>query len=151
MNVIAPIMTDPKGAAWRQTIYYPYYFASIHGRGTALQLNVKCPGYDADVADNVPWIDIAGVHDEGGGMVTFFAVNRHASETLTTEVNLQGFGPASVIDHQEMTHTMLEAVNTATDQTNVAPQKGRGAKIDGGTLTLALKPHSYTMIRLKLG
>ena len=151
VNVIAPIMTDPKGAAWRQTIYYPYYFASIHGRGTALQLNVKCPGYDADVADNVPWIDIAGVHDEGGGMVTFFAVNRHASETLTTEVNLQGFGPASVIDHQEMTHTMLEAVNTATDQTNVAPQKGRGAKIDGATLTLALKPHSYTMVRLKLG
>ena len=28
VNVIAPIMTEPKGPAWRQTIYYPYYFAS---------------------------------------------------------------------------------------------------------------------------
>ena len=27
VNVIAPIMTDPKGAAWRQTIYYPYAWA----------------------------------------------------------------------------------------------------------------------------
>ena len=41
VNVIAPIMTEPKGAAWRQTIYYPYYFASIFGRGAALQLDVQ--------------------------------------------------------------------------------------------------------------
>ena len=40
VNVIAPIMTEPKGLAWRQTIYYPYYFASRYGRGEALQLGV---------------------------------------------------------------------------------------------------------------
>ncbi len=72
VNVIAPIMTDPKGAAWRQTIYYPYYFASIYSRGTALNLSVNCPGYDAEVANNVFYIDIAGVHDEEGGTLTFF-------------------------------------------------------------------------------
>ena len=77
VNVIAPIMTEPKGAAWRQTIYYPYYFASVFGRGVALQLAVKSPGYDADVADNVPYLDISGVHDEAAGTLTFFAVNRH--------------------------------------------------------------------------
>ena len=44
VNVIAPIMTEPKGAAWRQTIYYPYYFASVFGRGEALQLSVRSPG-----------------------------------------------------------------------------------------------------------
>ena len=38
VNVIAPIMTDQGRPAWRQTIYYPYYFASVFGRGTALQL-----------------------------------------------------------------------------------------------------------------
>ncbi len=31
VNVIAPIMTTPAGAAWRQTIFYPYYFASVYG------------------------------------------------------------------------------------------------------------------------
>ena len=36
VNVIAPIMTEPGGAAWRQTIYWPFLFASKHGRGTAL-------------------------------------------------------------------------------------------------------------------
>ncbi|MBC7477922.1 MAG: alpha-N-arabinofuranosidase, partial [Pseudorhodobacter sp.] len=64
---------------------------------------------------------------------------------------LQGFGAATVIDHQEMTHTMLEAVNTATDQTNVAPKKVTGATVKDGTLSLSMKPLSYAMIRVKLG
>ncbi len=46
VNVIAPIMTEPGGPAWRQTIFYPYYFASVYGRGEALRLSVKSPGYD---------------------------------------------------------------------------------------------------------
>ncbi len=47
-------MTEPGGAAWRQTTYYPFQFASRYGRGTALQLAVDCPTYDADVAADVP-------------------------------------------------------------------------------------------------
>ena len=149
VNVIAPIMTEPGGAAWRQSIYYPYYFASIFGRGMALNLAVKCPGYDADVADNVPYIDIAGTHDEEAGTVTFFAVNRHATDDLIAEVSLIGFGDLGVVDHQVMTHDSLLATNTLDNMNNVAPRKGSGATIDGGVLTLKLKPHSYTMIRLK--
>jgi alpha-N-arabinofuranosidase len=150
VNVIAPIMTDPQGAAWRQTIYYPYYFASIFGRGTALQLAVTCPGYDAEVADNVPYVDIAGVHDEEADTLTFFAVNRHASETIEVDVDLRGFGAASVIDHQLMTHADLKAVNTAANQGEVAPARGTGAKVDGDRLTVKLPPYSYQMLRLRL-
>ena len=150
VNVIAPIMTDPKGAAWRQTIYYPYYFASIFGRGTALNLAVKCPSYDADVADNVPYVDVSGVYDENEGMLTFFAINRHGTETLDVEFSLQGFEAARIVDHQVITHSILEAVNTATNQTNVAPKKGNAAKIEDGTLKTHLPPHSYQMLRLKV-
>lgn len=150
VNVIAPIMTDPKGAAWRQTIYYPYYFASIYGRGTALQLSVDSPGYDAEVADKVPYVDISGVHDEAGKTLTFFAVNRHGSEKMDVKVSLEGFKAASVIDHQVMTHANLEAVNTAKKQNEVAPKKGRGAKVADGVLSVSLPPYSYQMLRVKL-
>ncbi len=150
VNVIAPIMTEPKGAAWRQTIYYPYYLASRFGRGRALHLQVSSPGYDAEVADNVPYVDIAGVHDEAGGTLTFFAVNRHASESIDLEVALNGFAAGSVVDHQVMTHANLEAVNTARDPDQVVPKKGSGAKLADGALSLRLAPYSYQMIRLKV-
>src|SRR5690606_39030569 len=53
VNVIAPIMTEPGGPAWRQTIYWPFMLASKHGRGTALQLAVDVSPYDAAAADKI--------------------------------------------------------------------------------------------------
>jgi alpha-N-arabinofuranosidase len=151
VNVIAPIMTEPGGDAWRQTIYYPYYFASRYGRGTALRLAVNSPGYDSEHGDNVPFVDITGVHDETAGTITFFAVNRHETESLPIEVALQGFGAGRVFDHQVMTHADLRATNTLDAQTRVVPQAGTGAAVADGTLTASLPPLSYQMIRVKLG
>ena len=87
-------------------------------------------------------------HDAAAGTVTFFAVNRHPTEDVTPEIALHGFGDLQVIDHQVMTHADLGAVNSLTAQSAVTPAKGTGAKIENGSLTLALRPHSYTMIRL---
>jgi alpha-N-arabinofuranosidase len=151
VNVIAPIMTEPGGPAWRQTIYYPYYFASRYGRGRALNLALDCPGYDSEHDDNVPFVDIAGVHDEEAATATFFTINRHPTDALPLDLSLLGFGPAELIDHQVMTHASLRAVNTLTDQTQVAPRKGTGARVDGTTLTASLPPHSWQMIRLRFG
>jgi alpha-N-arabinofuranosidase len=150
VNVIAPIMTDPKGAAWRQTIYYPYYFASIFGRGVALDLSVSSPGYDSKVADNVPYVDIAGVHDEAGHALTFFAVNRHSGEAIDLEVGLHGFGAAKLADCQVMTADSLEAANTAKAPMTVTPKKGANASVADGRLSAKLAPYSYQMIRLSL-
>ncbi len=151
VNVIAPIMTEPKGAAWRQTIYYPYYFASVFGRGTALQLAVKSPGYDAEVADNVPYLDISGVHDEVGGTLTFFAVNRHGVEGLDVEISLQGFADARIVDIQTMTSPDLEAANTLKNPNSVTPKKGADAAINHNVLNAKLPPYSYRMFRLAVG
>jgi alpha-N-arabinofuranosidase len=150
VNVIAPIMTDPKGAAWRQTTYYPYYLASRFGRGTALDLRVDAPGYDSIHADNVPYVDIAGVHDEAAGTVTFFAVSRHATDTIDLDVALHGFTAGQVIDHQVMTHANLQAVNTSAEPNAVVPKKGSGARLADGRLSVRLAPYSYQMIRVKV-
>jgi alpha-N-arabinofuranosidase len=150
VNVIAPIMTEPKGPAWRQTIYYPYYFASIFGRGEALQLSVRSPGYDCEVADNVPYVDIAGVHDARSKALTFFIVNRHADETIDLEIDLQGFHAPTLADHQVMTSPSLEAANTLKSPLTVTPYKGANTAVVEQTLTAKLPPYSYQMIRLSL-
>jgi alpha-L-arabinofuranosidase len=150
VNVIAPIMTEPKGAAWRQTIYYPYYLASIYGRGKALNLSVDVPGYDAEVADNVPYVDVTAV-ETGKDAITVFAVNRHATETIDLDLSFNGYNVGAVVDHQVMTHANLEAVNTAKAPDNVIPKKGRGARIADGRLRAKLPPYSYQMIRVGKG
>ena len=151
VNVIAPIMTEPKGAAWRQTIFYPYYFASRYGRGEALKLSVRSLGYDTQVADNVPYLDISAVHDAKDKMLSVFAVNRHGGETLDLEFKLEGIGAARLADHQVMTSAKLTDVNTLANRNAVTPKAGSGAAIADNMLTARLAPHSYQMFRLKLG
>jgi alpha-N-arabinofuranosidase len=149
VNVIAPIMTEPGGAAWRQTIYYPFLFASKHGRGTALDLAVEVPTYDAAAADRVPWLDIAGVHDADGGTLSFFAINRHGTETMETDLALERFKARSV-EHTIIRHDDLEAKNTRDAPDTVTPQKGDGARLGERGIALILPPHSYSMIRVAL-
>ncbi len=149
VNVIAPIMTEPGGAAWRQTIYWPFFLASKHGRGTALRLTVEVPTYSAAAADQVPWLDIAAVHDADGGAITFFAINRHGTEPMEAEVALEGFKARSV-EHTLIHHKDVEARNTKAAPDTVAPQKGSGAVLGGKGLALTLPPHSYSMIQVKL-
>jgi len=149
VNVIAPIMTEPGGPAWRQTIYYPYYLASNFGRGVALQLAVHSPTYEAEAADNAPYLDIAGVHDEKDETITLFAVNRHGGEALELTANLIGFGALKVVDHQVMAYGDLEAVNDIHNPNAVTPKPGKGARVNAGHSLLAhLPPYSYQMIRL---
>lgn len=150
VNVIAPIMTEPGGGSWRQTIFYPFKFASLHGRGTALQLDVDCATYKADVADKVSYLDIAGVHDGDEGTITFFAVNRNGEEPLEVAVSLEGFGTAKSVEHTLIQHDDLEARNTRDNQKNVVPVEGRGASLEGNGLALVLPAYSYSMVRVHL-
>ena len=96
-------MTEPGGAAWRQTIYYPYYFASRLRPRHGAAASVKSPGYDADVGDNVPYLDISGVHDEDGKTLTFFAVNRHPSTRARSRCAVEGSEMPGWSEQVEMT------------------------------------------------
>ncbi|OLP56971.1 alpha-N-arabinofuranosidase [Rhizobium rhizosphaerae] len=150
VNVIAPIMTEPGGAAWRQTIFYPYYFASVFGRGTALKLMVDSPSYEVKDVGAVPYLDVSAVHDAASGHITFFLVNRHLTEALDLDVSLLDFGAASVVDDQVIAHSDLAITNTAQAPDAVKPVKGEGAAVSEGRLTASIAPLSYRMIRLKV-
>ncbi|POF30394.1 arabinosylfuranosidase ArfA [Roseibium marinum] len=150
VNVIAPIMTAPGGPAWKQTIYYPFQFASRYGRGTALQLDVACGSYNADVAANVSYLDIAGVHDGDAGTLTFFAVNRNGEEPMDISLSLEGFGSAKSVEHTLIKHDDLEATNTRLNPDNVKPEAQTGAKIAGNSIHVSVPAYSYSMITVQL-
>ena len=61
VNVIAPIMTDNGGSAWRQTIFYPFLHASKYGRGTVLNLKAESPTYTTKQYGDVPYLTTVAV------------------------------------------------------------------------------------------
>ena len=149
VNVIAPIMTENGGPAWKQTIYYPLYFASLYGRGDALAVAVDVPTYDAAVADDVPYLDVAAVRNSDGKTLTFFVVNRHPDEAMTIDMSLAGFKPKAIVEHMTIAHPDLQATNTAQGaEQGRAARRARAIGLRDGAVRGKLPPRSYHVIRV---
>jgi Alpha-L-arabinofuranosidase len=147
VNVIAPIMADPEGGAWRQTIFYPFLHASRYGRGVSLQPVISSPKYDSKDFTDVPMIESAAVYNEEKQEVTIFAVNRSLIEDLTLECNVQSFAGYRVAGHIVLENPDLQAVNTL-ESSPVVPHDSGSSVLDGGMLTSMLHKTSWNVIRL---
>lgn len=147
VNVIAPIMTENGGRAWRQTIYYPYLHVSRYGRGIALNPAITSPKYDCAEYTDVPYLESAAVYNEEQEELTIFAVNRHLEESLLLECDVRGFENYRVIEYQVLKHQDLKAVNTAQEE-RVKPQRCEEAVLEDGRLKVPLPKASWNVTRL---
>ncbi|MBN3928064.1 alpha-N-arabinofuranosidase [Streptomyces verrucosisporus] len=148
VNVIAPIMTEPGGPAWRQTTFFPFAQASRHGRGRVLEVRVQSPTYTTAKYGEVPLLHATAVRDEATGAVTVFAVNRGRHAAMPLEVALHGLEPERVAEHSVLADADPEARNTLAGPERVAPRRVEGTELAGGVLRATLEPMSWNMIRI---
>ncbi|HZJ57920.1 MAG TPA: alpha-N-arabinofuranosidase [Clostridia bacterium] len=148
VNVIAPIMTEDGGAAWRQTIFYPYMHASLYGRGVVLDPVISSPVYDTKEYSDVPCLDSTAVFNEEEEELTIFAVNRGMEDSLVLECDLRNFPGYRVLEHITMEHDDVKATNTRDNPYNVVPADRQDTEVADGQLTTRLKNLSWNVIRL---
>lgn len=158
VNVIAPIMTQDGGPAWRQTIFYPFAQMSHFGRGLVIRAEIDCPTYNASYFDprgdqdlyfpvTAPYLKLAAVQDDNGGL-TLFALNRHLTEEMPVIVAMEGFDLQAIRAARTLCHPDLSAVNTRDAPDTVRPVALVGVTIVGGTLRATLPPASWNVVRL---
>ncbi len=157
VNVIAPIMTEDGGSAWRQTIFYPFAQMSHFGRGTVLRTEIDCPTYYARYFDprgdqdlyfpvTAAFLKLAAVADDSGG-VTIFALNRHLTEEMPLTIETNGL--TAVRAGRTLHHADLNAANTRDAPDTVRPVALDGAAIADGILHVTLPPASWNVIRVQ--
>ena len=147
VNVIAPIMTESSGKAWRQSIYFPFMHASLYGRGTVLRCPVKCVKYDSIEYTDIPYLDSVAVHNKEKDELTIFAVNRSLNESMDFEADIFGFDGYAFKEHITLNNKDLLAVNSAKKE-EISPEIQTGSKMDGSKLTARLAPASWNVLRL---
>ncbi|WP_199517181.1 arabinosylfuranosidase ArfA [Nucisporomicrobium flavum] len=146
VNVIAPIMTEPGGAAWRQASFHPFALTSAHGRGTVLQLALESPVHETARHGEVPLLDAAAVRS--GDQVVIFAVNRSQTTPMSVDVDVRSLPSLSAATHTALFDDDPDAVNTAAEPDRVKPRTLDDPKLDGGRLQAVLPPLSWNMLRL---
>jgi alpha-N-arabinofuranosidase len=147
VNVIAPIMTEKDGGAWKQTIYYPYLHASKYGRGTALQPVLASSKHDTRDYTDVTDVDAVAVYNEENEELTIFAVNRDRQDDIVLTCDIGSFEGYELIEHIVLESDDMKAVNSASRQV-VAPKNISETKVDGRTVQSNLHKASWNVIRL---
>ena len=148
VNVIAPIMTEPGGPAWRQTTFFPFAQASKYGRGRVLDVRVDSPTYETEKYGEADLLHATAVPAEDGS-VTVFAVNRSRTEALPLEVTLNGLDLTEVVEHSALADADPDARNTLDNPERVTPHPVEGTTLQDGTLHAVLEPLSWNVIRLR--
>jgi alpha-L-arabinofuranosidase len=114
----------------------------------ALDVNVQSPTYDDAIHDAVPYLEAVATWDAANASITLFAVNRDLDAALPLVGDLRAFPGYRVVEHLTLTHSNLQAANTASHPDNVTPCANGDAKASDGELTATLPAASWNVIRL---
>lgn len=148
VNVIAPIMTETGGAVWKQTIFYPYYYTSVYGRGVALNPIVSSPKYDSTDYTDVPYLDTSVVYNEEKEELVIFAVNRHLEEKLQFDIDIRSFEDFEIVEHVVLENEDVKATNTIGNE-QVKPHSNGQSRKESDKIVGLLPKLSWNMIRLQ--
>lgn len=148
VNVIAPIMTEADGDAWRQTIFYPFMQVSNYGRGTVLTPLIETPAYKTSDFDAVPYIETIAVLNESQNEVVIFAVNR-SQEEMVFEIETADFKFKNIIEFTEMAGYEIKETNTAEEE-RIKPKQSEQYGLNEEKLSVKLAPLSWNMIRCEV-
>lgn len=149
VNVIAPIMTEPGGPAWRQTTFFPFSLTSTLVRDVALELKLDSPTYETELYGDVPVVDAVATHDADGAGTTVFAVNRSLTEEVTLEIDTLSLSGISRAQATSLFDDDIHAANTLADPDRVRPKENTSVDLGEGTVRITLPPVSWTVLTLE--
>ncbi|MEU0234877.1 MULTISPECIES: alpha-N-arabinofuranosidase [unclassified Streptomyces] len=149
-NIIAPIMTEPGGPAWRQTIFHPFALTARYAKGAVLRVEPQGPLVETARYGEVPALWATATYDEESGDVTLFAVNRDRTSPLALTVDLRPLPGLRVAEHLVLDGSGARGslTNTAEHPDRVVPTTVHGTENDAGLVGVELPPASWSVVRL---
>ena len=148
VNVIAPIMTAPGGASWKQTTFHPFALTSAHARGEVLDVRLDAPSFENTRFGTSSAADAVATWDEESGDLAVFVVNRGNQDALDLDADLSAFGDLELVEALTLHHEDPYAANTESAPETVVPQANDTIRLDGGRLVGSLPEISWSIVRL---
>ncbi|GGZ04373.1 alpha-N-arabinofuranosidase [Streptomyces poonensis] len=147
VNVIAPIMTEPGGPAWRQTTFYPFSITSRLASGEVIRPLIEAPTYETARYGEASVVDAVATADEDRAAV--FLVNRDLAQAAQVTIDVRSLGSSRITEAVTLADSDVYAKNTLARQDRVTPAANNGAALADGLLTIELPPTSWTAVALR--
>jgi alpha-N-arabinofuranosidase len=148
VNVIAPIMTEPGGPAWRQTTFYPFALTSRLALGDALDLKIQSTEHETPLYGRISDVDCVATYDAASGATAIFLVNRRVKAPITVTIDVSRLSPVTVLETHTLTDDDIYAKNSLANPLRVIPSANHSANIEAGILSITLPAVSWTAVAL---
>ncbi|WP_270354250.1 alpha-N-arabinofuranosidase [Microbacterium testaceum] len=148
VNVIAPIMTEPGGPAWRQTTFFPFALTSRLARGAAVRVQIDAGTVDTARHGTVPIVDAVATHDDATGESAVFLVHRGLEHPVELEIDVRGLGDVEVVEAHALHDDDPRASNTLDDPERVRPRTLE-TRVADGILFVTLPPVAWAAVALR--
>ncbi|MGM7778474.1 arabinosylfuranosidase ArfA [Arthrobacter sp. KNU-44] len=148
VNVIAPIMTEPGGPAWKQTTFFPFALTSKLAKGVALDVKLEADSYSTEAYGTVPLIDAVATYEADAAATSVFLVNRSRTEEATVTIDLTALDGVIVMGAHTLSDADVYAKNTLEDRDRVGLQPNKSAVVRNGVVEITLPPVSWTALNL---
>ncbi|PJJ70807.1 alpha-N-arabinofuranosidase [Diaminobutyricimonas aerilata] len=149
VNVIAPIMTEPGGPAWRQTTFFPFAITSQWATGQTLELKLDSPTYETALYGAVPVVDAVATHDAEAGATSVFLVNRSLDQEVTVEIDTSTLGAVTLEAAHLLHDDDMHAANTLEQPERVGLRPNDSVVVGDRSVAVTLPPVSWTALRLR--
>lgn len=147
VNVIAPIVTETGGRAWRQTTFHPFALTAAHARGDVLRAVIDAPSTPTARFGEVPVVDAVPTRDPETGALSVFVVNRSVGSPVQLELDLRSLGPTAVVEALTLANPDLRWQASADDDASVAPRANTTVTLRDGRARCELPAVSWTVLR----
>ncbi|MFF1574255.1 alpha-N-arabinofuranosidase [Leifsonia sp. NPDC058292] len=150
VNVIAPIMTEPGGGAWRQTTFFPFAATAANARGVALDVTPVSGTYETEKFGGVPLVDAVASLDESTGRIAVYVVNRSVDDAASLELDLPARAGADTftVTARTLSDDDVTASNNRENPERVALADNTTITTEGGVVRVELPAVSWTEILL---
>ena len=146
VNVIAPIMTEKGGTAFRQSTFYPFKYVAGNAHGETVRTFSDSDGFENKYG-TARYINEAITHDKTKREVCVFVCN-YDGAAREVELELRSFGSLKAKEYVEMTHQNMLAVNGFEHPNEVVPhERELPCMKDGSRVRLKLPPMSWSYLK----
>ena len=146
VNVIAPIMTEPGGPAWRQTTFFPFALTSRLAAGSALEVKLTSDRHQTELYGMVNTVDAVATYDADTRRTAVFLVNRSQDESAHVVIDLLALDGIELVEAHTLSDADVTATNTLLDSERVGPVPNTSVVIGDGSVTVTLPPVSWTVL-----
>lgn len=146
VNVIAPLLTGPKGLLVQST-YHPFRLFSQYAVGTALTPVIQSPTYMAGARGEAPILDAAASHDLEAGTLSVFLVNRDQRNDLLVNIRCSDRRLTEVLSVNVLGGGDVKAENTWDAPNRVTPRQGEAGFTEDGALQVRVPAPGLAVVR----